>query len=489
MSSSSRIQPSSRQRLEELIAEAISLYSDRLTNPDSAEYQEVFGICLERAEDAFCWHRNRCESDATVFEQLAPRQIPETHYTSTHPLQDLVQCELVMRGHSPAVSMFTNCFRGLAEKNMRKIDPTHRPAPAPGSRGRSDSKRDFSLPDTAAELAIQALLHDYREEYRKGTQNRPAGKHAGELDGLPLRGLPLRSFKARTPLFNWMCTILPRLLRKLQVLRSVTRTEELGTGTIAAGTHRIRLHTGYFHETRHIRALVRISGAGRDGKPLGTRLLDVHSNSSALTQQPALTTVSVPRSVRLVHRDRRERQLAESFDNEDASDDLAAAIPENCTAVLEKLMHAALTQAKLTARQLELLRGLYRKTQADLAKELGIDPGNITRQRDSILKKLQHQFQALRESADEETQACLELVYRNSRCPTFAELLHQILQDWPMPLSSSPPQPSLHGTWKRVVRNVPEEAQPSQSGAGVEWFMNEILRNSDDEQRPFQAED
>ncbi|MFM7055764.1 MAG: hypothetical protein ACKO2P_02450 [Planctomycetota bacterium] len=490
MNSGTRSHPSPRQRVKELLVQAIGMYSDRLTDPTGDEYLDVLEICSERAEAAFAWHRQRWESDALVFEQLAPRPIAGTRYTTTHPLQDLVLCELVMRGHSPAVSLFADRIRGVAEKTMRKIDPTHRSGRSPGSRGPADSQQDFSRSDAAIEATIQALLHDSREEYRKGTKSRPDGQHAGELDGLPLRGLPLRSFRAQTPLFNWICRILPRLLRKLQVLRSISSTEELGTGTIAAGASKLLLHTGYFHETRHIRAFVRISGAGRDGRPLGTRLLDVHSRSSAITQKPAETTVSVPGSVRLVHRTRRELQPADAFDSEGSSGNSDPAITDRCTAVLQKLMHSALIQSELTASEIELLRNVFVKPQAQLAKERGVHTANIGRQRDRIIEKLSKQFRFIQESAgDEETLACLELVYANSKCPTFAELLMRVLESWPLlpPLPTT--QPSLHATWELVMRNVPEESQPSQSGAGVELCMHEILRNSTDQQGSIGSED
>lgn len=490
MNSGARSQPTPQKRVEELLVQAMGMYSERLNDPESDEYRDVLETCRERAEAAFAWHRKRCESDAAVFEQLKPRPNPETGYTSTHPLQDLVHCELVMRGHALAVEKFADNYRGLAEKTLRKIDPVHQPSDSRGAGGKPDSKQDFSRPDTAMELAIQALLHDHREEFRKGTKGRPDGQHAGELDGLPLRGLPLRSFKAQTPLFNWMCRILPRLLRKLQVLRCVSSTEELGTGTIAAGATKIRLHTGYFHETRHIRALVRISGAGKDGKPLGTRLLDVHSRSLAITHHPAKTTVSVPKSVRLVHRARRGLQLAKSFDAEDSSANSDPAIAERCNAVLAKFMHSALTRSELTASQIELLREVFVKPQAQLATERGLHSGNIGRQRDNIIKKLKRQFQTIRESAgDEETQACLEMVFENGSGLGFAELLMQVLESWPMLPPAPPMQPSLHATWELVVRNVPEESQPSQSGAGVKQFMTEILRNPAEEQGSMGAED
>jgi hypothetical protein len=479
-----------QQRVEELLVAAMAMYSDGLNNSGSDEYREVLEICRERAEAAFAWHRKRWESDAAVFEQLEPRPIPGTRYTSTHPLQDLVHCELVMRGHALAVKKFADSYRGLAEKNLRKIDPAHRPSDSRGAGGKPDSKQDFSRPDTAMELAIQALLHDHREEFRKGTKGRPDGQHAGELDGLPLRGLPLRSFKARTPLFNWMCRILPRLLRKLQVLRCVSSTEELGTGTIAAGARQLRLHTGYFHETRHIRALVRISGAGADGKPLGTRLLDVHSSSSAISHHPAKTTVSVPKSVRLVHRARRELQLTKSFDAEDSSANFDPAIAERCRTVLPKLMHSAFTQSRLTASEIELLRDLCVKPQAQVAEERKLHTGTIGRQRHSIIEKLKRQFQTIRESAvDPETQGCLEMVFANSSGLSFADVLMQVLESWPTLPPAPPVQPSLHATWELVVRNVPEESQPSQSGAGVKQFMTEILRNPAEEQGSMGTED
>lgn len=479
-----------QQRVEELLVAAMAMYSNSPTTPESSEYQEVLGICRERAMKAFEWHLKRCKSAEAVFEELAPCPIPGTSYISTHPLQDLVHCELVMRGHAPAVELFIERSRALAEKTMRKIDPMHRSAGKPGNSGRSKSDRDYSQPDTAMELVIQALLHDFREEYRKGTEKKPAGKHAGELDGLPLRGLPLRKFEAQRPLFCWLSRILPRLLRKLQTIRCISSTEELGTGTIAAGAQKVLLHTGYFHETRHIRALVRISGAGKNGKPLGTRLLDVLSRSTGITEKPAQTTVSVPKSVRLVHRARRELQPAESWDYEDSSGNSDPAIAERCNAVLEKLMHLAVTRSGLKAHDIELLRKVFSKPQKELAKDFGIDPGNITRRREKIIKKLQHQFEAISRSAtDDETQACLELVYKNSQCQTFAALLMRVLEYWPLMPPSSPTQPSLHGTWKLVMRNVPEESQPSQSGAGIERLISGILRNPEDEQGSIEAED
>jgi len=483
MNSGTSNQPSARQRVEEFVVQAMAMYSDRLTSRDSDEYCEVLEICRERAYEAFDWHRKRCESDAAVFEQLAPRQVPGTHYTTTHPLQDLVLCELVMRGHSPAVSVFVGMIRGVAEKSMRRIDPTHRPVRAPGSRKKNDSQQQSSRPDAAIEATIQALLHDYRDEFRKGTEDRPDGEHAGELDGLPLRGLPLRSFQAQTPLFNWISRILPRLLRKLQAVRSISSTEELGTGTIAAGTRKLLLQTGYFHETRHIRAFVRISGAGKDGKPLGTLLLDVLSRSTAITKKPAQTNVSVPRSVRLVHRIRRELQPPDAFDSEDAASKTDPAISERCNAVLKTLMHSAVIRAGLDASEIELLRRVYAESQAQeaeeldvqtartakkkralsgqaqLAKERGKHTGNIGRQRDRIIQKLISAFSSIRESpGDEETQTCLDMVYADSKCRNFAELLMEVLEHW----STMPPlpatQPSLHATWELVTRIVPEES-------------------------------
>lgn len=478
-----------QQRVDELLVAAMAMYSDRLTDPESVEYQEILGLCRERATEAFGWHRNRCESDEAVFAGMSPRQITGTRYTTTNPLQDLVHCELVMRGHSPAVDVFLVRFRGVAEKTKRKIDPTHRPARVREAGEQSELPEKMYEPDTAAEIAIQALLHDYREEFRKGTEKRPEGKHAGELDGLPLRGLPLRSFKAKTPLFNWICRTLPRLLRKLQVLRSISSTEELGTGTIAAGASKLLLHTGYFHQTRHIRAFVRISGAGADGKPLGTRLLDVISSSRAVTQKPAQTTVSVPRSVRLVHRTPRERQPAESFDQEDFSDGSEAGSTKNCNALLARLMYLALNQSGLKASKIELLRDSLFKPQGQLAKDRHKNTGHIGRQLKTIIAKLKVQFQAISESSvDEETQDCLDNLCRNGHSQTFAELLVKVLEYWPTMSPPPPASPSLHSTWELVLRNVPEESQPSQSGAGLERFMTEILRNSADEQGSEDAE-
>ena len=483
-------QLSVQQRVDELLIAAMAMYSDRLSDPESVEYMEILDLCRERAAKAFRWHRSRSESDEAVFAGMATREIPGTRYTTTNPLQDLVHCELVMRGHSPAVDVFLERFRGVAEKMRQKIDPTHRPPRARKTGERSELPEKMYEPDTAAEIAIQALLHDYREEFRKGTKKRSEGIHAGELDGLPLRGLPLRSFEAQTPLFNWMCRSLPRLLRKLQVLRSISSTEELGTGTIAAGATKLLLHTGYFHQTRHIRAFVRISGAGADGKPLGTRLLDVTSSARAVTHKPAQTTVSVPRSVRLVHRQPRERQPADSFDREDSSDGSAPGITDRCAAVLVKLMYQALNQSGLKASEIELLKDSLFKKQGELARERRRHTGHIGRKLETIKDKLAAQFQAISESSvDEETHACLEIICQRGYCQTFAELLVKVLEYWPTAPLAPPTQPSLHSTWAVVLRNVPEESQPSQSGTGMEQFINEILRNAADEQGSDVEED
>ena len=140
--------------------------------------------------------------------------------------------------------------------------------------------------------------------------------------------------------------------------------------------------------------------------------------------------------------------------------------------------------------QIELLREVFVKPQAQLATERGRHSGNIGRQRDNIIKKLKRQFQTIRESAgDEETRACLEMLFENGSGLGFAELLMQVLESWPMLPPAPPMQPSLHATWELVVRNVPEESQPSQSGAGVKQFMTEILRNPAEEQGSMGAED
>lgn len=455
------------ERLNAILEQAIRLYSNRLTDPAGDEYRQVLQLCGERAVRAFQhrMHDRGLDEDST-FATFQPQPLSDSGDFSTNPLQDLVHVELFLRGHEPAVSEFLRRYRLMALKRAHTIGGlrnTHRP----GGRGKSDSDHAMESSEAISEVAVQAFLHAHKSSLEKGT-----------ISGLP--GLDLRSYEGKTELFRWLCPSVSRLMGKLRVLQQVNSFEQLGTGTITAGSKSLRLVTGYFHETQHIGRTVRISKAGNNGKPHQTRLMDVRSSHAAVTEVAAVETVSAPVPVVLVERRSRTQQLPERF-NETAM--AAESAPgeaqyEICVQKVEQLLKDAIHDAALSADEFRLLKYSLVVKQADLAKFRGIHSANVGRKITEAKRKLKQSLTTRLESVESTLQECIELVFSEVNSRALCVLLLQVLDKHPDPNAQEDLPPDLLDAWQAIMRNLSKISPQNSEDGPVADFITSVLRNS-----------
>ena len=492
-----------KQRVEELLVEAMEMYSDCLdssknntADPDGAKYHEVLASCRERAMAAFRDRRATLQSDDAVFDHWQLRKDSGTGQTITNPLQDLVHCELVMRGDEQAVSIFVDRYRGLARSKLRRIE----------SMGYSSDHLGFSAENAIEEIATQAVMHDSRHEYRRRAKFISAqqlaeqpdlGKHHGELDELlPLTGFPLRAYGGKTPLFNWLCTTIPRWLREQMTASLRPSAETLGWGTIYEGQHHLQLTQGTLEESEHLGARVRILGAGRgsqrDGRPIATsletRLLTIKSESAAATEKPALRTVAVPGEIKLVHTTRRYQQLTDFDDQEIAAAGQQQERLLHGLAKIRQLVHELLVPGKcLDGAEFAFLQRCAHEKQTDIASSLGEEAYRVSRKKTRILEKLKTPFvDAGKTQTDQDVLLCFQLIFRKKDVASFWQLIASQLK--PDPLLSQLEDASGQPTSERMVPNLSDASMTADQEQSRSDFPHRKSRKSIAGRGSLQAE-
>ena len=468
MNSGNSRRSSFTERLNEILEDAIRLYSNRLTDPADGEYKQVLQICRERAVRAF-QHRmsDRGLDEDRTFATFQPQPLPDSAEYSTNPLQDLVHVELFLRGHEPAVSEFLRRYRRMALKRAQAFGgPRAIRGSSRGVQSQDDNAAESS--EAISEVAVQAFLHAHKSSLEKGA-----------VSGLP--GLDLRSYEGKTELFRWLCPSVTRLMGKLTVLQRVNLFEQLGMGTIIAGSKSLHLDTGYFHETKHIGRTVRISRAGQNGKTHQTRLIDVRSSRAALTEVAALTTVTDPAPVALVERRRRTQAIPERFNEAAAAAPAACAEQyELCVRKVQQLLQAAFHDAALSADELRMLKYSLVVKQGVLAKIRGLHSANVGRKITEAKAKLKRSITARLETVEAGDQECIELVFAEVNSRALSALLLQVLDEYPDPGAEAELPASLLDAWRAVLRNLPKERPEALHESPVADFITSVLRNSPD---------
>jgi hypothetical protein len=481
------------QRVEEILMKAIETYSDRLyssrndaAGPDVKEFREVLKICHERAMRAFGERRKTFQSDDAVFDHWKVREDARTNQKITNPLQDLVHCELVMRHDEQAVSEFLTRYRGLAASKLRKIE----------SMGYASGHLGFSAENAIEEIVTQAVMHDSRHQFRRRPECNSSqqlaeqpdlGKHHGELDEmLPLTGFPLRSYGGRTPLFNWLCTIIPNWLREQLTVRLRPSAETLGWGTIYEGQHHLQLTQGTLKESEHLWARVRIPGAGRSGQRNGrktvtsleTRLRAIKSESAAMTEKPALRTVAVPGEIKLVLTAQRYQQLSESDDQELAARGQQRERLSYGLAKIRQLLHELLAPGKcLKPVEFDFLKRCAHEKQKDIAASLGKEEYWVSREKTRILEKLKGDFVGAGEDqTDQDVLLCFQLIFRKNDVASFWHLIASQLK--PDPLLSQLEEASEQPTSERIVPNLSDASITTVQEQSSDDFPHRISRKS-----------
>ncbi len=428
-----------QQRLKQIVSGAIEKHRTHTAKllevpgkVDLTDYDSAEQLCVERAEQVFPKTRQQFSSDEAVFDAWA-RTDPKSPSKITHPVEDLVLCELVLQRNESAVVEFQRRYEQLATTKFQRLR----------SAGYQMGRLSFAAGDTILEVLCQAALNDVKHEYRKPEQtgslaNQPGrGQHYGELDGqLPVVGFPLRSYGGQTPLFNWLSTVLSRWFYDLLGAGLQESSVSLGTGEIAEGQDQLYLSSGVFSESRHLWAKVRVMGAGvpgtRNGQPkvtsLKTRLLTIESAQQASTEKPAGRTVR-DAEIKLI-RNQLRQQLSEADDRGQNSGPQDRTKLVQAQALFEKWLSELLLSggACLSAEEVAFLRRCSCEPQIEIAKSLGKRDYWVSREKTRILEKLKQCFVTAVESQGSEFLTnCVNLLFRKKNVEDFWKLVEHVL--------------------------------------------------------------
>lgn len=174
-----------QRRLEAIVSQAIDKHRNRTSEllagsgrSDCTDYDAVRRDCVERAVHAFSARRPGLNSDDAVFSVWEQKSESPGDSKITHPVQDLVLCELVMQRNASACDTFRERYAALAATNYGKLR----------SAGYPMDRLSFDSEGAIDEVLTQAALHDSRHEYRKQEKSGPLanqpgrGAHYGEVD-------------------------------------------------------------------------------------------------------------------------------------------------------------------------------------------------------------------------------------------------------------------------------------------------------------------
>ncbi|MEY3174885.1 MAG: hypothetical protein RLZZ436_2799 [Planctomycetota bacterium] len=184
------------EAVEALLDGALRRYSNQLQNPQSAAEQEIREQCRARIHRAISIRaESRSCTPEVAFHSFTPAEPKPGEEPRCNALEDLVHVQLLIREHQPAVDMFIQKYWKLAL----------------GAALRYCRSSELSAHQTTAisEVLTQALLLPHKRREAEPGKRRSANTH--------LVGLDLEKFEGRTPLFNWLCTTIPRLILRLRV--------------------------------------------------------------------------------------------------------------------------------------------------------------------------------------------------------------------------------------------------------------------------------